>query len=84
MPIPHLPAESQGFENLLNAAVESLIHPSAIYDKGAADILEVLNTHSALADAQQERIRIWRVEVRKTQASGQCRLMGKMRWKGEP
>jgi hypothetical protein len=27
------------------------------YDKGAADILELLSTQSALADAQQERVR---------------------------
>jgi len=44
-------------ENLLNAAVESLDTSKRKYDKGAADILEVLNTQAALADAQQERIR---------------------------
>jgi len=44
-------------ESLLRAAQESLNVSQRKYDKGAADILEVLNTQAALADARQERIR---------------------------
>jgi outer membrane protein len=47
----------QASENLLNAAQESLNTSQRKYDKGAADILEILNTQSALSDAKQERIR---------------------------
>lgn len=47
----------QASENLLSAAQESLNTSQRKYDKGAADILEILNTQSALADAKQERIR---------------------------
>lgn len=42
---------------LLKAAQEALATSQRRYDKGAADILEILNTQTALADAQQERIR---------------------------
>jgi outer membrane protein len=42
---------------LLDAARESLSVSQRKYDKGAADILELLNTQSALADAEQERVR---------------------------
>lgn len=47
----------QASENLLSAAQESLHTSQRKYDKGAADILEILNTQAALSDAQQERIR---------------------------
>ncbi len=47
----------QASENLLSAAQESLNTSQRKYDKGAADILEILNTQSALSDAKQERIR---------------------------
>lgn len=46
-----------GSEKLLNAAQESLNTSQRKYEKGAADILEILNTQAALTDAQQERIR---------------------------
>ena len=44
-------------EALLNAAQESLDASKRRYEKGAADIMEILNTQSALSDARQERIR---------------------------
>lgn len=44
-------------ENLLTAAQESREASLRRYDKGAADILEILSTQTALSDAQQERIR---------------------------
>jgi len=44
-------------EQLLSIAQESLNVAQRKYEKGAADILEVLNTQAALADARQERIR---------------------------
>jgi outer membrane protein len=44
-------------ERLLNAAQESLNSSKRKYEKGAADIPEILNTQAALSDAQQERIR---------------------------
>lgn len=44
-------------EKLLGAAQESLSTSQRKYEKGAADILEILNTQAALNDAQQERIR---------------------------
>ncbi len=44
-------------ERLLTTAREAVLSSQRRYDKNAADILEVLNTESALADAQQERIR---------------------------
>ena len=47
----------QASETLLNAAQDSLNTSQRKYDKGAADILEMLHTQAALADAQQERIR---------------------------
>ena len=47
----------QASDDLLKAAQSALSVAQRKYDKGAADILEVLNTQSALADAQQERIR---------------------------
>jgi outer membrane protein len=42
---------------LLTAAQDALGISQRKYEKGAADILEVLNTQAALADAHQERIR---------------------------
>lgn len=47
----------QASEHLLSAAQESLNASQRRYEKGAADILEILNTQAALSDAQQERIR---------------------------
>jgi len=47
----------QTSEKLLNAAQESLNASKRRYDKGAADILEILATQTALSDAHQERIR---------------------------
>ncbi len=47
----------QASEKLLNAAQESLSTSQRKYEKGAADILEILNTQTALIDARQERIR---------------------------
>lgn len=47
----------QASENLLSSAQDSLNVSQRKYDKGAADILEILNTQAALADARQERIR---------------------------
>jgi len=44
-------------KKLLTAAQESLQTSQRKYEKGAADILEILNTQVALSDAQQERIR---------------------------
>lgn len=47
----------QASELLLTVAQESLQVSQRKYEKGAADILEILNTQTALSDAQQERIR---------------------------
>lgn len=44
-------------ERLLTTAREAVQSSQRRYDRNAADILELLNTESALADAQQERIR---------------------------
>lgn len=44
-------------ERLLSTANEAVSSSKRRYDRNAADILELLNTESALADAQQERIR---------------------------
>jgi outer membrane protein len=43
--------------NLLKAAQEALAVSKRRYDKGAADITEVLSTQSALSNGQRERIR---------------------------
>jgi outer membrane protein len=43
--------------NLLEAAREALTVSQRRYDKGAADITEILNTQSTLSEAQKERIR---------------------------
>lgn len=44
-------------ERLLSSAREAMQSSQRRYDRNAADILELLNAESALADAQQERIR---------------------------
>lgn len=44
-------------ERLLDAAKASLDSSQRKYEKGATDILEILHTQAALADAQQERVR---------------------------
>lgn len=47
----------QASNDLLRAAQASLASSQRRYEKGAADILELLTVQSALADAQQERVR---------------------------
>jgi outer membrane protein len=47
----------QSSEDLLDAAQEALATSQRKYNKGAADILEILGTQGSLADAKQERIR---------------------------
>ena len=47
----------QASDALLKAAIDSQGVSQRKYEKGAADILEILNTQSALADAQMEHIR---------------------------
>ena len=44
-------------ETLIEAAQAALATTRRKYDKGAADILEILNAQTAMADAGQERIR---------------------------
>ncbi|MBF0098331.1 MAG: TolC family protein [Magnetococcales bacterium] len=44
-------------QKLLSAAQEAVSSMQRKFDRGAADILEILNTQTALSDAQQERIR---------------------------
>ena len=47
----------QASQKLLSASEAAVQSSQKRYDKGAADILELLSTQSALADAQQERVR---------------------------
>jgi len=47
----------QSSQRLLGAAQEALENVQRRYDRGIADILDMLNVQSALADAGQERIR---------------------------
>jgi len=47
----------QSSDALLKAAQASLASSMRRYDKGAADVLELLNAQSALAEARQERVR---------------------------
>jgi outer membrane protein len=47
----------QASQQLLSASEAAVLSSKKRYDKGAADILELLSTQSALADAQQERVR---------------------------
>jgi outer membrane protein len=47
----------QASQQLLSAAEAAVQSSQKRYDKGAADILELLSTQSALADAQQDRVR---------------------------
>jgi outer membrane protein len=44
-------------EQLLHSAQESLQASQRRYDRGAADIVELLSAQSALSDAQQEHVR---------------------------
>jgi outer membrane protein len=44
-------------QDLLDSASASLVSSKRRYESGAADILELLTTQSALADARQERVR---------------------------
>ncbi len=62
----------QASEDLLRSAQDALSVSKRKYEKGAADILELLNTQSAIADAEQERIRSlaeWRAARLKLLAS---------------
>lgn len=62
----------QSSENLLLAARAAVGSSQKRYDKGAADVLEVLSTQSALTDAEQERVRCladWRSARLKLMAS---------------
>jgi outer membrane protein len=47
----------QASQQLLRAAQFAVQSSQRRYDKGAADVLELLSTQNALADAQQERVR---------------------------
>lgn len=47
----------QASDSLLLAARAALASAQRKFDKGAADILEMLHAQSALADAEEERIR---------------------------
>jgi outer membrane protein len=47
----------QASQQLLSATEAAVQSSQKRYDKGAADILELLSTQTALADAQQERVR---------------------------
>ncbi len=47
----------QASQQLLSATEAAVQSSQKRYDKGAADILELLSTQSALAEAQQERVR---------------------------
>lgn len=47
----------QASQQLLSAAEAAMKSSQKRYDKGAADVLELLSTQSAWADAQQERVR---------------------------
>ena len=47
----------QASQRLLQAAQAALQSVQRKFDKGAADILDILSTQAALSDAQQERIR---------------------------
>jgi outer membrane protein len=47
----------QASQRLLDAAQAAVQSSQKRYDKGAADVLELLSTQGALADAQQERVR---------------------------
>lgn len=44
-------------ERLLDAAKAGLMSSQRRYDNDVADVLEILNAQSALADAQQEQVR---------------------------
>jgi outer membrane protein len=62
-------------DRLLRTAQSSLASSQRKYEKGAADVLEILSTQKALADAQQERVRCiseWRsASLRVVSAAGQ-------------
>lgn len=66
-------------DTLLRSAQSSLASSQRKYEKGAADVLEILSTQKALADAQQERIRCiseWRsASLRVVSAAGQLGVM---------
>jgi outer membrane protein len=47
----------QASRTLLGAAQEALVVSRRKFERGAADILEILSTQAALADARQERVR---------------------------
>ncbi|WP_093136057.1 TolC family protein [Variovorax sp. OK605] len=62
-------------DRLLRTAQSSLASSQRKYEKGAADVLEILSTQKALADAQLERVRCvseWRsASLRVISAAGQ-------------
>jgi outer membrane protein len=66
-------------DTLLRTAQSSLASSQRKYEKGAADVLEILSTQRALAEAQQERIRCvseWRsASLRVISAAGQLGVM---------
>jgi len=68
---------------LLSAARSSLASSQRKYERGAADVMEILNTQKALADARQERIRClseWRsASLRIVSAAGR---LGRMKLSG--
>ena len=61
-------------EELLTAATQALASSQRRYEKGASDILELLNQQSALADASQERQRCvtewWSARLRLVASAG--------------
>jgi outer membrane protein len=70
----------QASERLLASAKASVVSSQKRYDKGAADVLEVLSTQNSLADAEQERVRClaeWRsARLRLLASSGVLGLSG--------
>lgn len=66
-------------DRLLRTAQSSLASSQRKYEKGAADVLEILSTQKALADAQQERVRCvseWRsASLRVVSAAGKLGVM---------
>ena len=66
-------------DTLLRTAQSSLASSQRRYEKGVADVLEILSTQKALAEAQQERIRCvseWRsASLRVISAAGQLGVM---------
>ena len=70
----------QASERLLASAKASVVSSQKRYDKGVADVLEVLSTQNSLADAEQERVKClaeWRsARLRLLASSGVLGLNG--------